>query len=377
MIVCRKCNSQVEYYLGAPDWYRGSVEDLKYDYFECPECGVLHMDEVVVIKEKKTKEVKMLNKKKSELVIADEEKTASFDQIAMIAGKLFKSGLFTHLSKPEQAVAIVEYGRELGIPPMQSLQMMAVIRGKIAIQSQLLLALAMKNGCDIEIIEQTKEKCEMIFKRQGRKYPVSFTYEEAKELELTGKDNWRKQSANMLFWRCVSKAIRRYAPDLMLGIYTIEEMTAGEQTTVEEIQEEVKSEKKLASSENAGAEEHALLTSEIKSMMLSPTFTAEEREKMRDKLKKNFSLKVLRILKEKIGERLMGKNKKTKVDTDQKITYDELYQTLFEMLGAKKLRVETDKLCKEFKIEKIEDAEKDAEMMGKVLIRMQEIRDNV
>lgn len=316
----------------------------------------------------------MLNKRKSELVIADEEKTASFDQIAMIAGKLFKSGLFTHLAKPEQAVAIVEYGRELGIPPMQSLQMMAVIRGKIAIQSQLLLALAMKNGCDIEIIEQTKEKCEMIFKRQGRKYPVSFTYEEAKELELTGKDNWRKQSANMLFWRCISKAIRRYAPDLMLGIYTIEEMTAGEQTTVEEIQEEIKSDKQP---ENAGAEEHALLTSEIKSIMLNPLFTSEERNKMREELKKNPSLRQLRIWKEKIGERLMGKNKKGKADTEQKVRYDKLYQTLFEMLGAKKLRVETDKLCKEFKIEKLEDAEKDAEIINRITIRMQEIRDNV
>lgn len=192
-----------------------------------------------IFQRKKKKDIQKKETKvngNKQIVIA--EKTASFDQLVMIAGKLYNSGLFTHLRKPEQAVAVIEYGRELEVPPMQSLQMMAVIKGKIAIQSQLLLAIVKRNGCDIEITKQDKEKCEIKFKRDGKVYPVRFTFDEAKDLKLTDKDNWLQQPANMLFWRCISKAIRRHAPDLMLGIYTIEEMTAGDKTTVKEIQED-------------------------------------------------------------------------------------------------------------------------------------------
>lgn len=174
---------------------------------------------------------------RSEEILAKAEHIPEFDRVIMIAERLFKSGLFVHLKNPEQAVAIVEFGREMGVQPMQSLQLMAVISSKLAIQAQLMLALAKKKGCDVEIVETTASKCEIKFIRDGKKHQVFFTYKEAKDLNLTHKDNWKKQPANMLFWRCVSRAIRRHAPDLILGAYSIEEVTEGEFTTVKELQE--------------------------------------------------------------------------------------------------------------------------------------------
>ena len=158
-----------------------------------------------------------------------------FDKLIMIAEKLFTSGLFTHLDNPEQAVAVIEYGREIGVPPMQSLQMMAVIKGKLCMQSQLMLALVRKKGCDVKILVQNKDLCRIDFIRDGVSHEVEFTFKEAQALNLTHKDNWKNQPANMNFWRCISKGIKYHASDLILGAYLIEEISEGEYTTVSEL----------------------------------------------------------------------------------------------------------------------------------------------
>lgn len=158
-----------------------------------------------------------------------------FDKLIMIAEKLFKSGLFIHLDNPEQAVAVIEYGREIGVPPMQSLQMMAVIKGKLCMQSQLMLALVRKKGCDIKILVQNDSLCRIDFIRDGVHHEVEFTYKEAQALNLAHKENWKMQQANMIFWRCISKAVKRHASDLILGAYLIEEISEGEYTTVSEL----------------------------------------------------------------------------------------------------------------------------------------------
>ncbi len=180
----------------------------------------------------------MKNNKGKEVIVQNGKTLTKFDAVVEIAEKLHQSGLFTHLKNSGQAVAVVEYGRELGVPPMQSLQMMAVIKGKIAMQSQLMLALVKRQGCDVVIKIQTAEKCIIDFQRDGVSHEVMFTFQEAKNLQLTYKDNWKNQPANMNFWRVVSKAIRYYAADLILAPYSIEEATEGEHLTVEDLKEQ-------------------------------------------------------------------------------------------------------------------------------------------
>lgn len=178
-----------------------------------------------------------------QLVEKQSNAMANFRDIERVAGTLYKSGLFNHLGNVTQAVAVIEFGREIGIQPMQSLQSMAVIKGKIAMTSQLMLALVKKQGCDVEIIKQTNEECVINFIRDDKKNKVTFTFEEAKQLGAASdgkggiKDNYKKQPANMLFWRVVGKGIRYYAPDLLLKVYSIEELTEGRATTVDELGE--------------------------------------------------------------------------------------------------------------------------------------------
>lgn len=181
------------------------------------------------------KELKEIKEQETQIQLLPTKDEVS--SLEMIAQKLHQSGLFTHLKNPYQALAVVEYGRELGIPPMAALQSMAVINGKICVESKLMLAQFQKQGGVIEVLKRTKEACKIRFIFGKNIQEVEFTIEDAKRIGLDKKDNWVKYPEEMLFWRCIAKGVRSTAPGVMLGAYTIEEMTEGEATTVEELKQ--------------------------------------------------------------------------------------------------------------------------------------------
>lgn len=150
------------------------------------------------------------------------------------AEALFKSGMFPQAKSPYGVLAIIEYGRELGIPPVVALQNMAELKGRICISAQLLLALALQKGVSYRILESTDKVCKIEFRRGDRVYISTFTFEEAQRIGLTTKDSWKNYPSDMLFARCVSRGIKRIAPDVGLGITTFEEM---EGVQIEEVDE--------------------------------------------------------------------------------------------------------------------------------------------
>ena len=53
---------------------------------------------------------------------------------------------------------------------------------------------------------------------------TSFTWKDAEGMGLTGKDNWKKMPGFMLWARCLSAGANRIGADLLLGLYTVEEL---------------------------------------------------------------------------------------------------------------------------------------------------------
>jgi len=150
-----------------------------------------------------------------------------FPAMLSMADTLIQSGFLPQaIQKPAQAVAIILTGRELGIPAMQALRQINVIQGKPTMGAELMLFMAYKNipGFKFEVVESTTTKCSCKFERPGQ---VPFTHKfdmaDAKALKLDGKDNWIKQPATMLRWRCISSGLRLMAPDAIAGVYTPEE----------------------------------------------------------------------------------------------------------------------------------------------------------
>lgn len=147
--------------------------------------------------------------------------------LMLLAKGLVSSGLIP-VRKPEQALAIILQGRELGIGPMAALNNINVIQGKPTVSPQLMLALFYRSG-EAERVDITgdEDRCVVTLKRKGQPEHVEiFTAKDAELLGLLTKDNWRKQRAVMLKWRTVAAALRVVAPDIILGFYTPDEMGA-------------------------------------------------------------------------------------------------------------------------------------------------------
>lgn len=158
-----------------------------------------------------------------------------------VANGLYKSGLYPQIKNPAGAYAIVQYGYELGLGPMASLQNINLIQGKPAASGQVMLSLALAIGVKMSVEEESAQKCSITFRRGDMSYNSVFTIEDARQAGLTGKDNWKKYPKEMLYWRCVAKGLRRIAPDAVMGLYTPEELTQGEHTKIDQVKQELTS----------------------------------------------------------------------------------------------------------------------------------------
>lgn len=132
--------------------------------------------------------------------------------------------------KPMEATAAVLAGAEIGLSPMASLRAFDVIQGQAAPRAITLRAVVQSFGHEIELIESTATRCRMRGRRRDSQtwQAVTWTMDRARDLGLTGKDNWKKQPQAMLIARATSELARLIAADAILGIgYTSEEIRDG------------------------------------------------------------------------------------------------------------------------------------------------------
>ncbi len=146
------------------------------------------------------------------------------DDLMALGKALAKSKMFPDCEDEFAAVAKIEYGRELGLKPVISLQIIHVIKGRLGIESKALLALAKENGIKVEVLQKDKKGCKLKFSRGEESHTDSFTEEDAKRANLLYKDNWKTFPEEMYSWRCVAKGLRFFDPGLALGLYTTEEL---------------------------------------------------------------------------------------------------------------------------------------------------------
>ena len=147
------------------------------------------------------------------------------------ASELIKSGFLpSGIKTPEQAVAIMLKGRELGIPPMQALSHIHIINGKPTMSAELMLAQIMRLHPKTKISYPVRsgEKCEVKVTREGSEASIfSFSIQDAQAAGLLSNPTWKKYPRAMLHARVVSEMARSLFPDAISGVsYTPEEMGA-------------------------------------------------------------------------------------------------------------------------------------------------------
>lgn len=171
----------------------------------------------------------------------------SFDSMWKFASCLARSGLAPKgIQSPEAIVIALQMGAEIGLPPMASLQNIAVINGRPAVYGDAQLAVVRGSGVFDEegfdewfsgadgkrIPDGTPIKfgpgltafCQV--KRKGAKKPIvaDFSYEDAQQANLVGKDGpWKQYPKRMLMWRARGYALRNAFTDCLRGMLSAEE----------------------------------------------------------------------------------------------------------------------------------------------------------
>lgn len=157
---------------------------------------------------------------------ASEWQTMRDQAAVMVASGFLPSGVKT----PEQALAIMMTGRELNLPPMAALRGITVIQGTPSMKPELMLGLCIGRVpgfryafgvCDSQSASVTVSRPSML-----EPFTSVFTMRDAETAGLLKNPTWRQYPANMLRWRALGNALHVCCPDVLVGIYTPEELGA-------------------------------------------------------------------------------------------------------------------------------------------------------
>lgn len=133
-------------------------------------------------------------------------------------------------NQPEQIMAAVMRGMEIGLAPMQALSNIAVINGRASVWGDALPALMQKAGhhLDVEITgegDDMKAVATLTRGDTGKTITREFSVNDAKRANLWGKQGpWTTYPKRMLMMRARAWAVRDGASDAMMGLQVAEEM---------------------------------------------------------------------------------------------------------------------------------------------------------
>ena len=164
----------------------------------------------------------------SELTLYNQDQ---FSHVVKLSETLAKSTIVPmHFrGKPAEIFAAIAMGSEYGLQPMAALNAIVMIQGNATMKAQTMLAIVRAKCKDAIInISQDEDKKAVIVtvKRDGKDpgYTSVWDMNKAKSMGLASRDNWIKQPITMLRWRALSEALRVAFPDVLLGLYSTEEM---------------------------------------------------------------------------------------------------------------------------------------------------------
>lgn len=156
--------------------------------------------------------------------------TNEWNTLVQIAETVVKSGLApAEVNTPQKALIIMLKARELGVPPMQALSSIHIVKGRPTLAADLMVGLLRTHGHKIWVVKSTDQECVMKGHRRGEPgqvVEVSFTIQDAKTAGLLTKDTYKQYPAPLLYARCASRISRMVGPEVLAGMHTAEELGA-------------------------------------------------------------------------------------------------------------------------------------------------------
>ena len=144
--------------------------------------------------------------------------------IERMGAAIAKSGLFG-VKTPEQAVTLMLVAQADGLHPAVAARDYHVIQGRPALRSDAMLARFQQAGGRVEWITHEDSVVSGRFSHpQGGSVVIEWTFERAKNANLTNKETWRAYPRQMLRARVISEGVRAVFPGVAVGTYTVEEV---------------------------------------------------------------------------------------------------------------------------------------------------------
>lgn len=154
----------------------------------------------------------------------------NIEEVFRLATAIAKSGLAPNgMKSPEQITIAIMHGMEIGLPPLQAVQRIAVVNGRPTIWGDAIPALLLSRGFRLkETMEGQGDKrfarCE-IKRPDGTSTVGTFGVDDAKTAGLWGKQGpWKQYPDRMLKMRARGFAARDGAADVLSGLYLREEI---------------------------------------------------------------------------------------------------------------------------------------------------------
>lgn len=132
----------------------------------------------------------------------------------------------------ESILSTIIAGREMGLPAMASLRAFHIIDNKPTLSAGVIHAKVLTSGLAeyFRCTERTELQATFVTKRRGEpEISLTFTFDEAKQAWTKEpgaflKSGWGKNPKDMLVARASTKLARLVYPDVVMGLYSPEEM---------------------------------------------------------------------------------------------------------------------------------------------------------
>lgn len=174
------------------------------------------------------------------LVLAGDH--TNWQRMQQQATTLVKSGFLPRtIDTAEKALAVMMTGAELGLAPMASFRLIDVIQGLPTLKPMGMLALIRHSGqlAGMEVTDDGKACTVRMLRVDGSEHTERFGMDDAEKMQtsewvnnqrrtipLAQKANWQQQPATMRKWRAISACCRVLFSDVIMGLYTSEEVAA-------------------------------------------------------------------------------------------------------------------------------------------------------
>lgn len=162
----------------------------------------------------------------------------NIEDLQRIARMCAESGFFQDARQLAQACVKIAAGAEYGLPPVVSMTGINVIKGRVTLSANTMAAIMKRAGYKLKVRFDGENRCVITVRDPDGEDlgESSFSMDDARRAGLGG-ENWKKFPRNMLFARAVSNAARWFAPEVLTGAITPEELGEAEEPPAVEVAE--------------------------------------------------------------------------------------------------------------------------------------------